>query len=92
MIERITRGLFYHEFKYTLPSEIDVEVTRYRNFKKFESLMTHMPTRRLGVQFSYSFVTEPEIETDSVWFYEFHQSECVMALTGNLCHVALPKP
>ncbi len=92
MIERITRGLFCHEFNYPLPSEIAVEVIRYKDFKKFEALLSRMQTRRLGVQFSYSYMSAPEIETDSVWFYEFHRSECVMALTGNLCHDALQGP
>jgi hypothetical protein len=91
MIERITRGLFYHEFNDVLPSQIAIAATRYKDFKSLAPFMSRMRTRRLGVQFSYSFMSSQEVGTDSVWLYEFHRSECVMALTGDLCHVALPE-
>lgn len=89
VIEKIVRGLFFHEFRRRLPDtvtlyvEVKPELDRLRS-KPMQALLTALMQRpkRLGDVFSWCVAIDSERPDFTLWAMAFYDSVLAIAVTG----------
>jgi hypothetical protein len=84
MIRRITRGLYFREYREILPERTAISISRRRHFNEMSEFMKYARRRDIGTQFAYAVLCADERPVDTLWMYIFHQRECALAATGAL--------
>jgi hypothetical protein len=92
VIEKITRGLFYHHSGTILASDAKIEILEIKqsspvnpgtgfNNDVFEMCAPHMKTGIIGDEFCYKFGIAEDAENCSMAFYQFYNSFFVTVIT-----------
>lgn len=78
-IEKITRGLYYHEFKKILGDEVKIEAYWFRKFPDYDlTALFHRSIQRGA--FSYYFNIFADSPRSSVWFFQFYNAHWAGAI------------
>lgn len=89
VIEKITRGLFFHVTKEILAQNSKIEVSVYPQNVGFPKEITEMMNgcsdtkiiSKCGSQFICQYGIANDVENASIWLYQFYESHFVMAVT-----------
>jgi hypothetical protein len=88
MIERIARGLYYKHFGKCLGLSIEIDVTvKSQQPAAFNELLSTLFPKCTkvgsigGIQFEYLFGRDEDCDTASAWFFSFHRTHLVAAIT-----------
>jgi hypothetical protein len=86
VLEKIVRGLFFHEFGRRLPDDVTLRVELDPEFDRlrhgpFPHAMVRVP-KRLGDVFTWRVVALPESPDFTVWVLTFYDSVLATAVTG----------
>jgi len=96
VIERITRGLYFHHSGQPLPLESPIEVYPIRDGSDWQKdvapLLTQMRVRTIGgpAIFEYAFAHTDGEPKSSLWIYRFHARHVAVAETGSLAPGYIP--
>jgi hypothetical protein len=87
-IERITRGLFFHELGFVVPDDHKTEtmlwVEEYPSFLKamLPFFRTGDPVRKIGGGvFAYTYTVAPGTSSTTMWLFRFYQRAIMMGRT-----------
>jgi hypothetical protein len=96
-IQRIIRGLYFHEFTEPLPQNCPIEVFIVDSRKPgwqdcLRQTIRLMQVRNIGGAevFEYAFARAPERPQSSLWLFRFYAGHVVHAATGRLASTASP--
>jgi hypothetical protein len=95
VIEKITRGLYYHHFRETLASMVPIEITNIDSLRLnpnidilnwLQQTINELPQHNVGgiEKFAYAFGRVPENPKLSMWIYQFYRRHWAAAITGDL--------
>jgi hypothetical protein len=92
-IQRIARGLYFHEFRNSLPPDCPIEAMIINATdpdwgNQFQWVLRMMEVRSIGGEavFEYAFVRLPESPETSLWLFRFYEGHVAYASTGRLAY------
>lgn len=98
-IEKITRGLYCHEFSERLPKECPVEVVMVNSRDptwgpSIRPTLQLMQIRSVGGSdvFEYAFARAPEQPQSSLWLFRFYAGHVAVASTGRIAYAEVEPP
>lgn len=84
-IERTTRGLFWHHFRFALEPEANVETYFLRGLdKEVAEILPFLSVHNIGGEdiFNYAFGVAPEDQRHSLWLFQFYNGHWAGASTS----------
>lgn len=87
VIDRITRGLYYHEFRSRLPRSTEVLVLSDIDLSDPEQLsmiqgFSGVPAKNIGGGvFSYRYIAPPEAPATTAWLFIFYENYPIVSIT-----------
>ena len=98
-IERIARGLYFHEFREPLPRDCPVEVMTINLAARgwaaqLQDTLRLMEVRSIGGEavFEYAFARAPERPQSSLWLFRFYEGHEALAATGRIAYAEVNTP
>ena len=94
-VERITRALYFHHFKKSLPGGSNIEVMFISDGANWQQsiapFLAHMKMRNIGVPkvFEYAFAHATDEPDGSLWIYRFYERHLVATVRGSLADQVL---
>lgn len=94
-VERITRALYFHHFKKSLPGGSNIEVMFISDGANWQQsiapFLAHMKMRNIGGPkvFEYAFAHATDEPDGSLWIYRFYERHLVATVRGSLADQVL---
>lgn len=82
MCARLVRGLYFREFKRPLPIDVDIASDLYRDLEDYSEIISRLPKKNIGRQFTYWVVKLHASPCDTMWFFDFHGGLFAIAGSG----------
>lgn len=79
IIDRLTRGLFYHHYMTILPKIIPVKIYWFSELPDFDADQYHKNS--VGDDFVYFYNKAEDVPFYSAWFYQFYNAHWAGAIT-----------
>jgi hypothetical protein len=79
VIEKITRGLFYHHYKTIIGPNVKIRVHWYRRLPDFNLNMLHRKSIQDGA-FTYYYNKAQDCDYDSIWVFQFYEAHWAGAI------------
>jgi hypothetical protein len=84
-IDKITRGLYFHNFKSALPLEVKIETYFFlKLYRELKELGMSLTRRNIGGDdcFVYAFDRVTDNPVFSLWMYQFYRGHWAAAITA----------